>query len=162
TRRTIPPNCCIDRLNPQPRAAARRRRSIHAVGVRWPDIHSLTRSSVIDRRDFMAFSGVALLALPLNRKAQGEITTRRIGFLSAFPRANIEDFLSQLRPELKKLGWSEGRNIVFLEARTTDGRGNENLPSLAAELVAQSPDLILVQTVPATRALMRATNSIPI
>jgi hypothetical protein len=34
TRRTIPPNCCIDRLNPQPRAAARSPRSIRTVGVR--------------------------------------------------------------------------------------------------------------------------------
>jgi ABC-type uncharacterized transport system substrate-binding protein len=33
---------------------------------------------------------------------------------------------------------------------------------MAAELVAQGPDLILVQTVPATRALMQAAKSIPI
>ena len=33
---------------------------------------------------------------------------------------------------------------------------------MAGELVAQGPDLILVQTVPATRALMQATKSIPI
>ena len=50
---------------------------------------------------------------------------------------------------------------MFLEPRTTEGR-NERLPSMAAELVAQGPDLILVQTVPATRALMQATKSIPI
>ena len=33
---------------------------------------------------------------------------------------------------------------------------------MAVELVAQGPDLILVQTVPATRALMQATRTVPI
>ena len=50
---------------------------------------------------------------------------------------------------------------MLLEPRTAEG-DNARLPSLAGELVAQSPDLILVQTVPATRALMQATKSIPI
>lgn len=53
------------------------------------------------------------------------------------------------------------RNIVLLEPRTTDG-DNARLPALARELVAQGPDVILVQTVPATRALMQATKTIPI
>jgi len=39
---------------------------------------------------------------------------------------------------------------------------NERLPALAAEFVAQRPDLILVQSVPAARALAKATKSIPI
>jgi putative ABC transport system substrate-binding protein len=73
----------------------------------------------------------------------------------------IEEFLNELRPELDKLGWADGRNIVLLEPRTAEG-DNARLPSLAGELVAQGPDLILVQTVPATRALMQATKSIPI
>ena len=49
----------------------------------------------------------------------------------------------------------------MLEPRVTGG-DNARLPSLASELVADAPDLILVQTVPATRALMQATKSIPI
>jgi len=94
-------------------------------------------------------------------RAQCQPAARRIGFLSAFARAEIEDFLGQLRPMLEKLGWTDGRNIALLEPRTAAGR-NELLPTLAVELVAQSPDLILVQTLPATRALMQATKSIPI
>jgi len=115
----------------------------------------------MDRRNFMAV-GVCLLGLYVNEGAQGQVAMRRIGFLSGFPRADIEAFLGELRPALAKLGWSAGRNIMLLEARTTDGRGNEGLPSMAIELVAQGPDLILVQTLPATRALMQATKSIPI
>ncbi len=94
-------------------------------------------------------------------RAQGTGKTRRIGFLSLFTRGDMEAFLSQIRPELEKLGWVDGRNIELLEPRTTEGR-NEGLPAAAAELVAQGPELILVQTLPATRALMQATKSIPI
>ena len=86
---------------------------------------------------------------------------RRIGLLSGFPRADIEAFLSFLRPELEKLGWTDGRNILLLEPRITGG-DTARLPSLASELVAEAPDLILVQTVPAARVLMQATKSIPI
>ena len=116
----------------------------------------------MDRRAFVAKAGGILVGVSVDLRAQGTATMRRIGFLSAFPRADVEAFLSQLRPELEKLGWTDGRNIVLLEPRTTDGGENERLPSLAGELVAQGPDLILVQTVPATRALMQATKSIPI
>ena len=91
----------------------------------------------------------------------GGTLTRRVGYLAMLPPASMEDFLAQLRPELEKRGWTEGRNIVFLEPRTA-GSDNARLPSLASELVAQGPDLILVQSVPATRALMQATKSIPI
>ncbi len=69
-----------------------------------------------DRRTFVAITGVALLRLSPNLRAQGQITTRRIGFLSAFARADVEGFLNQLRPELEKLGWTDGRNVVFLAA----------------------------------------------
>ncbi len=115
----------------------------------------------MDRRTFVAITGGALLGLSPNLRAQGQVKTRHIGFLSVFPRADVESFLGLLRPELEKLGWSDGRNIVLLEPRTTEGE-NDRLPSVASEVVSQGPDLILVQTVPATRALMQATKSIPI
>ncbi|HEX5863280.1 MAG TPA: ABC transporter substrate-binding protein [Casimicrobiaceae bacterium] len=115
----------------------------------------------MDRRAFVALTGSALLGLSSNLRAQGQVTARRIGFLSTFPRADIEAFLAQVRQELEKFGWTDGRNIVLLEPRTTGG-DNSRLPSLASELVAQGPDLILVSTVPATRALMQATKSIPV
>ncbi len=113
----------------------------------------------MERRTVVAATAGALLAVQL--RAQGQVTPRRIGFLTAFPRADVEVTLGQIRTELEKLGWTDGRNIVLLEPRTTEGR-NELLPAAAAELVAQAPDLILVQTLPATRALMQATKAIPI
>jgi putative ABC transport system substrate-binding protein len=81
--------------------------------------------------------------------------------LSPFPRADVEHVLALVRRELERLGWVDGRNVVLLEPRLAEGR-NERLPALAAELVAQNPEVILVQSAPATRALMQATQSIPI
>jgi putative ABC transport system substrate-binding protein len=111
------------------------------------------------RRRLLA--GVAAWAGAPRGLAQGTAQTRRIGFLSGFARADADAFYSRFRVELDKLGWTDGRNIVLLEPRALEGR-NEALPAAASELVAQGPDLILVQTLPATRALMQATKSIPI
>ena len=97
---------------------------------------------MMKRRRFVAIVGGALFGLSHTQRAPGQATVRRIGFFSAFSRADIENFLGQVRPELEKLGWTDGRNIVLLEPRTTEGR-NERLPSMAVELVAQGPDLIL-------------------
>ena len=116
---------------------------------------------MISRRALVALTGASLLLASQSGRTQAPVTKRRIGFLSAFPRATVDAFLSELRPELDKLAWSEGRNIELLEPRTTEGR-NELLPSAAAEVISLGPDLILVQTVPATRALIQATKSIPI
>jgi len=115
----------------------------------------------MDRRTFVALGGGALLGLSHNLRAQGQTTPRRIAFLSPFSRADIGDFFSLMRPELEKLGWTDGRNIMLLEPRSTEGE-NDRLPAIAAELVADGPDLILVQSVPAARALIQATKVIPI
>lgn len=114
-----------------------------------------------DRRTFAAATAAALLAWRGELGAQGTAGARRIGFLSGFARADADAFYTRFRVELDKLGWTDGRNIALLDLRASDGR-NDALPVAAAELVAEGPDLILVQTLPATRALMRATKSIPI
>ncbi len=116
---------------------------------------------MMDRRTFVVIAGAALLPLSQTLRAQGQATMRRIGYLSASARVDVEFFLNLLRPELEKLGWTDGRNVVVLEPRTAEAR-NERMPSLAVELVAQSPDVILAQGVTATRAVMQATKSIPI
>jgi len=115
----------------------------------------------MDRRTFVASTGAALLGLSPNLRAEGQATPRHIGFLAASSRVGAEDFLGLLRPELQKLGWTDGQNIKLLEPRAVAG-DFARLTSEASELVAQGPDLILVQSVPATRALMQATKSIPI
>ena len=113
------------------------------------------------RRTLVALAAGGLLPASPSLRAQAQPAPHRIAFLGAFPRADIEAALGQIRAELERLGWTDGRNIVLMEPRTAEGR-YELLPTMAAEIVAQGPDLILAQTLPATRALMQATKSIPI
>jgi putative ABC transport system substrate-binding protein len=120
-----------------------------------------TVAPAMKRRSFIAASAGTILVAAFLGVAHGQTAPRRIGLLSAFNRASTDFLLGVLRPELERLGWSEGRNLVILEPRVAEG-ANERLTELAAELVAQRPDLILVQSVPAARALAKATKSIPI
>lgn len=61
---------------------------------------------------------------------------------------------------LRELGYVEPRNLVLVRrwAEGVDAR----LPALVQELVAEAPELIVVSTTPATQAVMRATNKLPI
>lgn len=113
-----------------------------------------------DRRGFLALAA-SVLVPSTSTRVHGQTAPRRIAILSPFPRADVEFVVGQLRTELEGLGWIDGRNLVLLEPRLADGR-NERLAALAAEIVAQSPDMVLVQSAPATRALMHATTTIPI
>jgi putative tryptophan/tyrosine transport system substrate-binding protein len=113
------------------------------------------------RRTLVAVAAGVLLPASPALRAQAQPAPHRIAYLSAFARTDIDVVLGLIRVELDKLGWTDGRNIVLLEPRTSESR-NELLPALAAEIVTQGPDLILVQSLPATRALMQATKSIPI
>ena len=67
---------------------------------------------------------------------------------------------SRFRRDMQALGWEDGRNIryIFLYA---DGR-DDRFPALAADLVAQPVDVIVVFGDLAIRAAQRATSTIPI
>jgi putative tryptophan/tyrosine transport system substrate-binding protein len=92
--------------------------------------------------------------------AWGQPAPRRIVFLTGFTRADGETLLDMVRDELRKLGWGDGREIA-LSMRSSEGR-NDQLPAMATEIAALRPDLLLVQSIPATRALMMTTKTIPI
>jgi putative ABC transport system substrate-binding protein len=114
-----------------------------------------------NRRWFLTLLAGSLLPQIVVRPASGQSKARRVATLSPFPRADVGQFVGALRQDLQKLGWTDGRDVVLLEPRLAEGR-NERLPALAAEIVAEAPDVILVQSAPATRALMQATRSVPI
>lgn len=65
-----------------------------------------------------------------------------------------------IRQELHKLGYAEGKNIVF-ENRTTHGN-LDRLPALAAELIGLNVDVLLAYSTPAALTLKNATRTIPI
>jgi putative ABC transport system substrate-binding protein len=115
----------------------------------------------VDRRTFIgALAGSVLLDTPRTATAQaGKI--RKIGWLSSGTRSNKLDLQRAFLEGLQELGHGVGRDVI-IEQRDADGR-TERLPSLAAELVRLSVDVIVTtEGVPATRAAKNATRSIPI
>ena len=121
----------------------------------------LRREGGMRRRDFIAGIGGAV-AMPMTARAQQPDRMRRIGVLLTV-RENDPEAQSRLRPfqqGLRELGWIEGRNIR-IDYRFTGGSA-ELLQIQVAELVASAPEVILVNSTPATTALHRATRTIPI
>jgi putative ABC transport system substrate-binding protein len=71
-----------------------------------------------------------------------------------------KDHIAAFRKRMVELGWIEGGNLA-VEYRYSGGNA-ELVRAHAAELVALSPDLILVQGTPGATAFKRGTRTIPI
>jgi putative ABC transport system substrate-binding protein len=111
------------------------------------------------RRRWLLIGIGALLTLPLaDARAEGPRPVR-IGVLLPVSRAE-SIWPELLPPQLHKLGWVEGQNLV-IEWRSTERRP-ERLPSLAAELVDQNVQVIVAIGDAEAVAVRRATRSIPI
>jgi putative ABC transport system substrate-binding protein len=113
----------------------------------------------MDRRKFAIMAGAALAA-PRALLAQPAKRVYRIAFLDDAGEGAREEIFSALINHLRERGFVEGRNLI-VELRRAQGM-SERLNSLAAELVATKPDVIVTPGTPTTRAAMRATSSIPI
>ena len=113
------------------------------------------------RREFITLLG-GLATWPRAAKAQQAEKTRRIAILVHGVQADPEwrGRLAAFRQELENLGWNEGRNI-HIETRYS-ANDFDVLPRLAKELVALKPEVVFVNTTPATKALQRETRTIPI
>jgi len=113
------------------------------------------------RRDFLAGFGSTAAASPLVAGAMPALAQTpnrvyRLGHLAN--AADSETFTRQITlPELARLGFVEGRNLVF------DGRVGEPdaLPGLMRELLAGQPDVV-VAVGPAIEAAGAATRTVPI
>jgi putative ABC transport system substrate-binding protein len=109
------------------------------------------------RRGFIGLLGGAV-AFPFAAHAQQDQGVRRIAVLQPFAidapeKVRVEAFLQ----ELQRLGWTDGRNLQIEYRWET-----HDLRKAAAELVALSPDVILVSTTPAVSVMQQATRTIPI
>jgi putative ABC transport system substrate-binding protein len=116
---------------------------------------------VNNRRKLVIALGAGALGAPFGSFAQqGKVW--RIGYLDYGLRQSMVDSgrYAALMDGLRGLGYVEDTNFV-LEARFADGN-EEHLKGLAAELVRQKVDLILVTGTPAGHAVQRATTTIPI
>jgi putative ABC transport system substrate-binding protein len=109
------------------------------------------------RREFIRLAGSAA-AWPLVARAQQGERIRRLGVLLPFAKDGPESVrVEALLQELQRLGWTDGRNLQ-IEYRWETG----DLQKAAMELVALSPDVILVSTTPALSSMHQATRTVPI
>src|SRR6478736_4606976 len=97
-----------------------------------------------------------VLAAPLGPSHAAE-RVFHLGVLGTSPR--LLEWIRQVTvPELAKLGFEEGRNLILDER---DGNADA-LGRLAQELVQDKPDAIIPIGGPAVRAASQATSTIPI
>jgi putative tryptophan/tyrosine transport system substrate-binding protein len=110
------------------------------------------------RRDVLLLFGGAVTSWPLAVKA----APARVAVLGAAAPTDptAQRAWQAFADGLQALGWIEGKNITFIR-RYSDGRAERAAP-LAAELVAEKPDLIVTVTYPNTKAVQQTTKIIPI
>src|SRR6516165_8604977 len=113
------------------------------------------------RREILTLLGVGVAAWPCAALAQQSDHMRRIGFLiGTADDANSRPLYEAFRQGLQQLGWIDGRN-VRIDARFGTGDAG-GVRKYAAELVAFSPDVILVTGAVATQVLLQETRTVPI
>jgi ABC-type uncharacterized transport system substrate-binding protein len=115
-----------------------------------------------NRREFIMLLGGAAAAWPLAARAQQPAVPVRplIGVLSPLSAAAASRNIAALRSTLRDLGYVEGRNVT-LALRYGDG-SPERMPSLAQELFALNPDVVIAGATSGTSAAYKATRTIPI
>jgi putative tryptophan/tyrosine transport system substrate-binding protein len=89
--------------------------------------------------------------------AQAQSKVHRVGHL-ALAETSVEATVQVTLPALRELGFESGRNLVF-EPRTGAA---PRLGSLATELVALRPDVVITIGTEALKAMREATENIPI
>jgi putative tryptophan/tyrosine transport system substrate-binding protein len=113
------------------------------------------------RRDFITLIGGAVVVLPRAARAQQAGRMRRIGLLLGSAdnpegRARVNAF----QQTLQSLGWSDNRNIQ-LDVRWTAADADRTR-TMAKELVALGPDVLLGEASPTVAALLKETSTLPI
>jgi putative ABC transport system substrate-binding protein len=112
------------------------------------------------RRKFLSvLGGVATLPLAARAQQPGSLRKFAVLFAQAETDPESQQRAAVVKRTLQELGWIEGRNIR-LEFRWFSNEP-ESARRLAKELVALSPDAILVQSTPGVEAVRAATKTIP-
>jgi putative ABC transport system substrate-binding protein len=115
----------------------------------------------MDRRAFISTAAIGLLAAPLAAEAQPAVgQVYRIGFFSTFPiDPQKNPIWNAFVGGLRDLGYVEGKNLQ-IERRA--GGQVEQLPVVAAELVALNLSVIVAPGPGPSRAAQAATTTVPI
>jgi putative ABC transport system substrate-binding protein len=118
----------------------------------------------MQRREFVTLiGGAAASTWSLAARAQSD-RVRRIGVLIAHTEGDREfqAYLAAFREGLKRLGWTEGRNIQ-IDTRCWGALEDAEVRQLSAkQLVALRPDIILTQNTPPTASMLQQTHTIPV
>jgi ABC-type uncharacterized transport system substrate-binding protein len=114
------------------------------------------------RRQVLTLLGGAAAAWPLAARSQQPDRMRRIGVLMSFAASDPD---AQLRigafdKGMRDLGWMEGRNLHSEYWWAPDD--GDGLRNHARELVRMAPDVILVNSTPATLAVHAQGGSVPV
>jgi len=112
------------------------------------------------RREFLGIlSGAA--TWPLSARAQQTGRSRRIAVLMGSAQTELgKNYLATFLRQLEQLGWIEGRN-ARIEVRWWLG-GPEEMRPVAAELLAASPDVVMVFSNLALALLQTMAKEVPI
>jgi putative ABC transport system substrate-binding protein len=109
------------------------------------------------RREFIAGLG-STAAWPVVARAQQGDRVRRIGVLMAENNPETKTEVSAFTQALANLGWTD-RNMRMDFRRYDD---INRIRAFAQELVGLQPDIIVTGSIPATAAVQRETQTIPI
>ncbi len=109
------------------------------------------------RRDLLA----ALAAVPFLARAATEPRRKRLGILAHGTREEtLANHEATMRGLFAEFGWVEGRTLEIVW-RFCDG-DETRAPALAKELVSERPDVIATASTARTRAIQKATSTIPV
>ena len=113
------------------------------------------------RREFITLLCGVAVAMPISAHAQKPESVRRIGVLIPFEERDpqVQALWPVFKRRLHDLGWIEGRQVHF-DYRF--GQSAESIRIGAGELIASSPDLIVVWSNLAVAPLRQATKTIPV
>jgi putative ABC transport system substrate-binding protein len=100
-------------------------------------------------------------------RAQPSRKTARVGFLGpAVPDADGRELLGELRAQMERLGWTEGRRVQYVVGLPGEWGTSEattaRIATVARELVAARVDLIVAMSTPCAVEAKAATATIPI
>ena len=112
------------------------------------------------RRKVLLAGGISLLIAHRVSDGQPAANIRRVGWVSLGSTTSPAEAYAAFREGMHDLGWLEGKNVAYQPAYA-DG-DVDHLDVLANRLIAQKVDVIVVGNATTTRALQRATATIPI
>ena len=112
---------------------------------------------MMDRRAFVAIMAIIIVTTSRSAGAQQMTRPYRVAVLHlTAPTPSVDAF----RYAMRDLGWREGQTFT-IDYRGADGNA-ERLDTLATEIVASRPDVIVTGTSGAAVAAKRETSTIPI